>query len=136
MLYVNDTLEGAYKRWFRKKNFLEKGNYIHGLRDGKWVEFNDKKDTTQICFWKQGIPQKTYIYIFGIDSLTNKEILVKREAKLIQWQFENDYKAGYWVFESILGSNTIYDFDGYWEVYYSSYIYESSGYHYIGSKFY
>jgi hypothetical protein len=94
-----------------------------------------KKIQPKFVFGRKVYPKK-YIYIRGVDSLTNKKILVKREAKLIQWKFENDYKVGYWVFESKLGNNTSDDFDGYWEVYYSSFTYGTFGYNYIGSKFY
>ncbi|MFN8415790.1 MAG: hypothetical protein U0U66_05620 [Cytophagaceae bacterium] len=133
MFYSNDLLEGNYKSWWTKKDILEKGIYVNGLRDGKWVELT-KKDTSQICYWDKGVPIKViiYIHINGIDDpITKRPIPVPYEVKLIKWEFKDDIRFGEWQFVAPpIDANSQLYYDC-WGVEYHKYM--PSSYYYLGT---
>jgi len=52
--YINDTLQGAFKR-FKKGILIEEGLYKNGLINGKFKEFDENGDITSLSDFKNGV---------------------------------------------------------------------------------
>lgn len=123
MFYVNDTLDGYYIRWeinSRTKTpgkyyVFEKGNYIHGLRDGEWFVF-DEEHTLEYSFWNNGVPGKTIVSMWALDELTKKYFWISYEVTITQWYFQEDMRKEYWIYETVKpiseNSDTYYRWEG------------------------